>query len=98
MKLKLFPTERVTEIYRPAHKMRRNIMARNEYSKLTQGDEEIGCQFIKKEKDSHEHDVRKRLIIACAFCTVFIICEVVGEFCGSIVFILPSDVIANSNN
>lgn len=55
-------------------------MAGNEYSKLTQADEEIGCQFVKKEKDSRENDARKSLIIACAFCTVFIVCEVIGGF------------------
>lgn len=54
-------------------------MAGNHYSKLAQADEEIACQFVSREKHSHENDARRRLIIACAFCTVFIICEVIGE-------------------
>lgn len=55
-------------------------MAGNDYSKLAQGDEEITCKFVRKEKHSHESDARKRLIIACVFCTLFIICEVIGGF------------------
>lgn len=54
-------------------------MAGNEYSKLSQADEEIACQFVVKGKHRHENDARKRLITACLFCTVFIICEVTGK-------------------
>ena len=54
-------------------------MAGNEYSKLSQADEETACQFVVQEKHRHEIDARKRLITACLFCTVFIICEVTGK-------------------
>lgn len=54
-------------------------MAGNQYSKLTQADEEIACQFVSREKNSHDNDAKRRLITACVFCTVFIICEVVGK-------------------
>lgn len=54
-------------------------MAGNQYSKLAQADEEIACQFVPKEKHIHENDAKRRLITACVFCTVFIICEVIGE-------------------
>lgn len=53
-------------------------MAGNQYSKLSQGDEENPCEFVKRVKQSHENDARRRLITACVFCTVFIICEVIG--------------------
>lgn len=59
--------------------MKRNAMAGNEYSKLSQADEEIACQFVIQEKHRPEIDARKRLITACLFCTVFIICEVTGK-------------------
>ena len=54
-------------------------MAGKEYSKLAQADEEIACQFVRQEKHSHENDAKKRLIIACVFCSVFIVCEVIGK-------------------
>lgn len=54
-------------------------MAGNQYSKLAQADEEIACQFVPREKQIHENDARRRLITACVFCTVFIICEVIGK-------------------
>lgn len=69
----------VAKIYQPRKKMRRNIMAGNQYSKLVQGDEEIACQFVRRENHSHENDAKRRLITACVFCTVFIICEVIGK-------------------
>lgn len=53
-------------------------MKGDEYKKLSQADEEIACQFAVQEKRRHEIDARKRLITACVFCTVFIICEVTG--------------------
>lgn len=53
-------------------------MAR-EYSKLSQADEEIACQFETQSRQRHENDARKRLITACLFCTVFIACEVTGK-------------------
>lgn len=55
-------------------------MAGNQYSKLSQGDEEIACEFVRRENQSPENDARRRLITACVFCTVFIICEVIGGF------------------
>ena len=54
-------------------------MAGNQYLKLSQGDEEIACEFVRRENQSHENDARRRLITACVFCSVFIICEVIGE-------------------
>ena len=54
-------------------------MAGNQYSKLAQADEEIACQFVSREKNSHDNDAKRRLITACVFCTVFIICEVIGK-------------------
>jgi len=54
-------------------------MAR-EYSRLSQADEEIACKFDTQSRQRHENDARKRLIIACLFCTVFIVCEVTGGF------------------
>lgn len=69
----------VSKIYQSRKKMRRKIMAGNQYSKLSQGDEEIACEFVRRENQSHENDARRRLITACVFCTVFIICEVIGK-------------------
>ena len=69
----------VSKIYQSRKKMRRNIMAGNQYSKLSRGDEEIACEFARRENQSHENDARRRLITACVFCTVFIICEVIGK-------------------
>ena len=36
-------------------------MAGGEYSKLSQADEETGCQFVRQEKHRHENDARRRL-------------------------------------
>ncbi|XP_078376959.1 proton-coupled zinc antiporter SLC30A8-like [Oculina patagonica] len=63
--------------------MRRKNMAGNQYSKLAQADEEIACQFVPKEKHIHENDAKRRLITACVFCTVFIICEVIGGYAAN---------------
>lgn len=54
-------------------------MAGNQYSKLSLGDEEIACEFVRRENQSPENDARRRLITACVFCIVFIICEVIGK-------------------
>ena len=54
-------------------------MAGNQYSKLSRGDEGSVCEFVRRENQSHESDARRRLITACVFCSVFIICEVIGE-------------------
>lgn len=59
--------------------MKRKAMAGGEYSKLSQADEETGCQFVRQEKHRHENDARRRLVTACLFCVVFIICEVTGK-------------------
>lgn len=59
--------------------MKRKAMAGGEYSKLSQADEETGCHFVRQEKHRHENDARRRLVTACLFCVVFIICEVTGK-------------------
>lgn len=50
-----------------------------EYARLSQTDEEIACQFETQSRQRHENDARRRLITACLFCTVFIVCEVTGK-------------------
>ncbi|XP_068670496.1 proton-coupled zinc antiporter SLC30A8-like [Montipora capricornis] len=60
--------------------MRKKVMKEKEYSKLSQADEEIACQYVSQPKHRHENDARKRLITACLFCTVFIVCEIAGGF------------------
>ena len=59
--------------------MRRSVTMAREYSRLSQADEEIACKFDTQSRQRHENDARKRLIIACLFCTVFIVCEVTGK-------------------
>lgn len=59
--------------------MKRKAMAGGEYSKLSQADEETSCQFVRQEKHRHENDARRRLVTACLFCVLFIICEVTGR-------------------